>query len=504
MTAEAQPDKALFRPALVLMAGRMAGFLVAFVTPMILARTFDQTQFGTYKQLFLIYSTLFAIAQMGLAECLYYFLPSRAQGAGRYIFNSVLATTFLGLGSLAGLWLFRYEIAAQMNNPALADLLLPLGLFLLFLLMSVVLEIVMTARRQFKAAAVTYALTDVVRASCLIVPALLFADLRFLMLGAVIFALARLIVSQVYLRREFGQELKPDLEAFGEQVRYVLPMSIAVFMTIALNKYHYFAVSSAYDAATYAIYAVGCLQLPTGLLIASTGNVMMVNMRERLLDDDLEGAREVWLDAHRKLAMVIFPLTAALMVMAYPFIVLLFTRTYEASVPIFQVSVLSVAVGVLLSIAALRVFAMTRFLLISNLIRLVLIVSLLHSFLDMFGLIGAIAVMVFADSVSKLVSLEWIRRAFKVRLSGLLPWKALGVTALLSALAAAPAWAVVSMLQGPEFVQLAVAGPVYALTYYLLLRHFGPLDPEEQEHIVQWLQKPLNWFRRATTLATGN
>jgi hypothetical protein len=86
----------------------------------------------------------------------------------------------------------------------------------------------------------------------------------------------------------------------------------------------------------------------------------------------------------------------------------------------------------------------------------------------------------------------------------LLPWKALGVTALLATLAAIPAWAVVSWLNGPELVQLLVAGPVYALTYYLLLRHFGPLDPEEQEHIVQWLQKPFGWFRRATTLATGN
>jgi hypothetical protein len=281
-------------------------------------------------------------------------------------------------------------------------------------------------------------------------------------------------------------------------------MSIAVFMTVGMNQYHHFAVSNAFDVATYAIYAVGCLQLPTQNLLLSTGNVMMVNMREHLLGDDLEGARAVWLDAHRKLAMVIFPLTAALLVMAYPFIVLLFTRTYEASVPIFQVSVLSVAVGVLLCTGALRVFALTRFLLISNLIRLALIVLLLHTFLDAFGLIGAIAVMVFADAVAKAVSLEWIRRAFRTDLAGVLPWKALGVTALLSALAAIPTWVAVSLLQGSEFLQLTVAGPIYALTYYLLMRHFGPLDPEEQEHIVHWLQKPFSWFRRATALATEN
>ena len=504
MSTEAKRPEALFRPALVLMTGRIAGFLVAFVVPMILARIFDQTAFGAYKQLFLIFGTLFAIAQMGLAESLYYFLPNHAKEGGRYVFNTVVSIMVLGLGSLAGLYLFRDEVAELMNNPELADLMLPLGLFLLFMLMSVALEIIMTARKQFKAAALTYALTDLVRAAFYVIPVLFIPDLRLLVLGAVVFALARLTVSFVYLRREFGVELKPDREAFFEQARYVLPIGFAGMMYVALNKYHMFAVSNAYDAATFAIYAVGCLQLPSGYLMTSTGNVMMVNMRARLLDGDLDGAREVWLDAHRKLAMAIFPLTGALLVMAYPFIVLLFTRTYEASVPIFQVSVLSMGVAVLLTGCALRVFALTRFFLINNLIRLTLIVSLLHIFMDRFGLIGAVLVTVFADAVTKAISMEWIRREFKVGLADLLPWKAFGITALLAALAALPAWAIVSWLEAPEFVQLIVAGPVYALTYYLLLRQFGPLDEEEQEQLAQWLQKPFAWFRRATTLATGN
>ena len=504
MSTETKPARALFRPALVLMSGRIAGFLVAFVVPMILARIFDQSEFGTYKQLFLIYSTLFAIAQMGLAESLYYFLPSRAQGAGRYVFNTILSVTVLGLGCAVGLWLFRDEVAELMNNPVLADLMLPLGLFLLFMLMSVVLEIVMTIRRQFKVAALTYALTDLVRAMFYVTPVLFIPDLRLLILGAVVFALARLVVTLVYLRRDYGTELRPDPGAFIEQARYVLPIGIAGMMYVALNKYHFFAVSNAYDAATFAIYAVGCLQLPSGFLMTSTGNVMMVNMRERLLDDDLEGATGVWLDAHRKLAMVIFPLMGGLLVMAYPFIVLLFTRTYEASVPIFQVSVLSMTAGFLLTGCALRVFALTRFFLVNNVIRLILIVSLLYPFMNYFGLVGAVLVTLFANAVTKAVCLEWIRRELKVGLAGVLPWKAFSITALLAALAAIPAWAVVSLLAGSEFAQLAVAGPVYALTYYLLLRHFGPLDPGEQEHIVQWLQKPFVWFRRATTLATGS
>ena len=34
-----------------------------------------RAEFGTYKQLFLIYATLFGVAQLGMAESLYYFIP---------------------------------------------------------------------------------------------------------------------------------------------------------------------------------------------------------------------------------------------------------------------------------------------------------------------------------------------------------------------------------------------------------------------------------------------
>src|SRR5438552_7586713 len=59
------------RAALMLTTGRTIGFAVAFAIPMILARRFSQQDFGTYRQLFLIFSTLYGLAQIGMAESLY-------------------------------------------------------------------------------------------------------------------------------------------------------------------------------------------------------------------------------------------------------------------------------------------------------------------------------------------------------------------------------------------------------------------------------------------------
>src|SRR5262245_59419358 len=64
----------VLKPALLLMCGRTLAFAATFFIPVVLVRFFDPTQFGTYKQLMLIYSTAYLIAQAGMASSLYYFL----------------------------------------------------------------------------------------------------------------------------------------------------------------------------------------------------------------------------------------------------------------------------------------------------------------------------------------------------------------------------------------------------------------------------------------------
>ncbi len=80
----------MLKPALTLMAGRTLGYAVFFVVPIILVRLFSQEQFGTYKQVFLLYGTILNLAQVGMSESLFYFIPGSSEEAGRYVCNSIL------------------------------------------------------------------------------------------------------------------------------------------------------------------------------------------------------------------------------------------------------------------------------------------------------------------------------------------------------------------------------------------------------------------------------
>ena len=159
---------ALPGPALGLIVGRGVGFLATFAVPLVLVRVFDQATFGTYKQLFLIYATLYGLAQLGVAESLYYFVPRRPAEAGRHAANAIGTLAIVGVVSAALLTAAAPTIARWLSNPELADVLPPLGLFLALMLMSAVFEIVLVAGQRYTHASFTYATSDIVRAAVLV------------------------------------------------------------------------------------------------------------------------------------------------------------------------------------------------------------------------------------------------------------------------------------------------------------------------------------------------
>src|SRR5688500_14762865 len=159
------------RAVRVLATGRAPGVAIAFAIPLVLARTFDQAEFGTYKQLFLIYATLFGLAQLGMAESLYYFVPREGSKAGRHAANAITALAAIGLACVAALCAFPAQAADWLSTPAIEPHLVRLGWCLALMLTPAVFEIVLISRKKAPAAAWAYALSDVARAASFVIPA---------------------------------------------------------------------------------------------------------------------------------------------------------------------------------------------------------------------------------------------------------------------------------------------------------------------------------------------
>ena len=467
----------LLRSTLALSSGRALAYAAGFFVPIVLVRRMSPAEFGEYKQAFLLAETLFFVAQLGLATSLYYFLPRDPGRSGRYVANSLLLLALAAAAVGVPLALSGRFVDWLFTGSAVSGLVAPLALYLGLMIVAAPLEIMMIARHRIRAASGTYALSDLVRAALLLLPALLTGELRYVLYGAIAFAGARVAATALYARRELGGTLAFDPALARAQLAYSLPFALAVVLATAQLKLHELVVSHTFDAATYAVYAVGCLQIPFIDFVATpASDVMMVRMAEALGAGRNEEARQSWFDAVSGLALIFVPLVGLLVLVAPELIVLLFTPAYAASVPVFRLWSATILFVPLLTDPALRVFAETGFLAFANLVQLVVLAIAIGPLLSAFGLQGAVLATALALVAGRAVAFQRVRRRLGAGRPAL-PWRELGLVALAAALALPLAWIAKRVAGGSAIVALVAGGAIYAAGYAFFVWRFR-LAPE--------------------------
>jgi O-antigen/teichoic acid export membrane protein len=484
------------------MSGRATAFAITFLIPVVLSRLFTKEEFGSYKQIFLIVYAVYGVAQVGMAECLYYFLPTFPESAGRYVTNSVAILSLTGLACFAATSFAGQRIALSLRNPALANYASITGASIALMLAGAALEIVMIARKRFRWATFTYAASDVLRGLLMLVFALVGRSLQWVLIGGLVFLGIRAVAFLCYLVSEFRYELRFDTGLLKRQLQYTVPFSFAGLIDIIQQNYHQYAVSASFDAATFAMYSVGCLQIPLIDFLASpVSNVMMVRMGEELRDGNRNRLLPIWHDTCRKLALAFMPLAALLIVNAHRIITFLFTERYSASVPIFMLWSLTVMSAIFQTDGVLRVFAETRFLVFMNLARLATIVALMNWAIHRFYLIGPVIVTLAGIAVAKVVALGKIKRRLQVSSMKVLPWLNLGGIFILAMLAAIPSLLIGSYLHLRSIYVLPISGMAYVVSYALLLLVFGLLSEGERRAVIEAIAQ---WRRRLNASLSAN
>jgi O-antigen/teichoic acid export membrane protein len=376
------------------------------------------------------------------------------------------------------------------------------------MLMGTVLEISMISRKRYNLAAVTYVASDLLRAGFLVIPALITRSLMWAMAGSVVFFFFRVCAIFGYFRSEFSGHLHLDKALLKEQWAYALPFSLSVIVQVVQQNYHQYAVAFHFDAATFAVYSVGCLQIPlVDFMATPASNVMMVRMTEEQRQGEVRRLLPIWHDTTRKLALLFFPLVGLLVVNAYRLITLLFTKAYAASVPLFMVWCLSILLSAFQTDGVLRVFAEMKYLVGINLARLTLVLVMMGWFLATFHLMGAVLITLAGMLLAKALAVVRIRTLLKSTLVEVLPWTNLAGILMAASAAAIPALIVNARLQTiPTLILLPICGVVYSATYALVIWMFGLVDEAEKAAVKRILciwrrtagpSQPLPVFRKA-------
>jgi len=445
------------------MLGRGGATALGFVLPLILTRLLPQAEFGTYKQVWLIVTTAYYMLQLGLAQSLYYFIPRKDGRERAWLTHASVSLLTLGVFCAILLYAARLAIARQFGNPELADFGPSMALIALFMIASAPLEISLTAEGRVRTASWIIFLSDAVRVTASVVPLLLGWGLRGFFAAYAVHGAVRFGLQCWFFFRRGRPTI--DWKLFGQQLAYALPFGAAVLVDIPQRTFHQWAVGWSVDAATFAIYAQGCFQVPIiNLLYAPVSDILQVR-----LAGSTEPAQRLHLfhDANLRLAAVFFPLTAGLIAAAALFVPALFTHLYDPSVPIFRVAIAMTPFAALPLDGVLRALGQTRWMFRIFCVRLLITVPAVLIGLKLFGLVGAIGGHALAESALRIAMLDRVRRELQTTWRAVLPWRQLAVLGGASLAACAPVL-LISRLSAEDprpFLALCAAGAVYVAGY---------------------------------------
>ena len=323
-------EPSLTESALWLLAAKVFAFAFAIALPLILTRKLSPNDFGTYKQVFLVVGTAVAVLPLNVGLSAFYFLATYPDRRGSIVANVLLF--YAVIGSLAAVafaafpgglaWAFNVSEGARFA-PGIA-LLVALSVFASFL------EIAPVANREFRLGSALIVGTQLTRTALLVAAALLSGSIAWLLTAAIVYTVIQTLVLWAYLARRFPRFwLQVDPSLLWQQCLYSLPFALSGVLWTVQTDLHQYLVSSQFGASAFAIYAVGCFQLPlVGLLQDSINSVLLPRFSTLAQAGATHDIFALLVSASRKLALALFPLYAFLAIFGREFLIVLFTEQY--------------------------------------------------------------------------------------------------------------------------------------------------------------------------------
>jgi O-antigen/teichoic acid export membrane protein len=484
-------------------AAKTIAFILATVFPLLLVRLISQTEFGLYKQAFLVLTTAMRVLLMGFSLSAFYFFPRMPGREGPVAANIVAFHFVTGLAAWM-LLAFKPDLLGSLFNNAGLIPYGPLIGFVLFVwVFSSFLEYAPAARGDTRISTRLIVGMHLARTVLMVSATLIAPSVESLLWAAGAQAALQSLVLMGYLNYRFPGFLRQfSTTMLRQQFAYVLPMVAAYWIVVLSGDIPQFIVAAYFDPAAYALYAVGTFSLPLlSVLQESVGMVMIPLISKLHHEGRFAQIVAVQVAAMRKMAGITLPCYFCLLVLAEPFIVLLYGPTYRSSSGIFAVNLLLLPLMIAIYDPLVRVYTETQRYLV--MLRAVLLVFL---FVGVWAAASTGNMMAVIYPVVAAAALERLGIGYKLARTLGLTWRDKGLFAdigrfAVAAIAAAlPAWALRTTMSAyhPGIV-LALCSAVYGITYVAAVLALQILTPAELATIHSYIAR----FRLSNSARTS-
>jgi O-antigen/teichoic acid export membrane protein len=499
------------RRAVWLTMANTIAFGLMFIAPLLLVRTLSQTEFGLYKQVFQILMSVTAALNLQVASTAYYFAPREPEKKLQVMINVLVF--YAAAGALVATLFIAYPECSLLvfKSGELVRYMPLLGVTILLWMVSANLEVIPLALGDVRASSVFIVISQLTKSALTVCAALAFHSVRAMIWASAIQGILQILFMFAYIRHRFGQSFWKtrgafDWALFKAQIGNALPFGLGGFAQTAQGDLHNFVVSSHFPPAGFAVYSIGLFQLPLfGLLTNSFRDALIPEVSKLAAAGDRRAIIPVWLNAARKLALLVVPICALMFVLRYEIITLLFTSAYSEAAPLFGIYLFSALLPITLTGAPIRAheeFKFFRFKL--HLALLPVTFGALYMGIHAAGLTGAVSALVGVQTLEAAIVVTTVGRRLGFMAGDLRHLRPALKTALAAGVAAIAAFAVkLPLANAHALVKMVLCGAAFGAVYIFAAYALGAVTDEEKAEFRAMLSRFLPRGNRARQLISG-
>ena len=310
MDESKKENSSLTKQSAWILFAKVIGFGLNTLLPLLVVRYLTQEIVGVYRQAFMVASNAVLVLPLGFSMSAYYFLNREPEKHRAAVLNILLFNLAMGFLAFLTLVMFPQILGATFQSAELSRLAPVIGLLIWVWIFSSFIETAALALQEARFAAGVIILSQLFKTALMITAVVVFQTVDALLYATIALFTFQSFFLILYLHRRFPRFWTSiDLAFFRRQMAYALPFGFSVLLYVGQTDIHNYFVSHSFSAAEFAIYSVGCFQLPLiTLLYESIGAVMIPKMSILQAGKKKREMLELTVNATKKLAFVYFPL----------------------------------------------------------------------------------------------------------------------------------------------------------------------------------------------------
>ncbi|MBK9255858.1 MAG: oligosaccharide flippase family protein [Saprospiraceae bacterium] len=316
---------------------------MAIVSAAILSRYFDKAEYGTYRQITYVYSSLVVLFSAGLPNIFSYFLPRLGQQEGKELVQRITKMLLL-FGIVFGIFLYLGApfIARFMGNIEMVSGLRKFSIVPVLLLPTMGLDGIFASVQKTHLLAIFSTLNRLVMLICIVLPVILIENSSNMAINGWILASIISFLMSLWFKNlpyKGTSSLKSTIKN-KDLFAYSIPLVTASLYGLLIRYADQFYISNYFGPEVYAEFSNGFIEIPLASVLTGSISIVLTPLfaKNSLTHDGINETFHIWKGVLIKSAVILYPIVVFLSIFGKEIMVFIYSKNYEQSGLYFQIN----------------------------------------------------------------------------------------------------------------------------------------------------------------------